>query len=642
MDELDLGQTIRGFSAGQKILNRYTFVRILGRGGMGVVWLARDDELEREVALKFLPELVVHDRAVLEELKHETRRSLTLTHHNIVRIYDFAQDAECACISMEYVDGATLSSLRVDRPDKVFEVEELAQPMAELCEALTYAHNRAAIVHRDLKPANLMLNSKGELKVTDFGIARSLSDSISMLTRGRAVSGTLLYMSPQQLNGEFPSFSDDIYALGATIYELLTSKPPFFSGGIERQICEKVAAPMSVRRSEFGITSNIPIPKHWEECVADCLAKDPSRRPLSAAALAERLRGTQTAAPPPPSAKVLTTSATTPPPPPPPPPISSTGPQPTSAPPPPLIKPAPTRQPNRALFVGAAMAVLLFGIIALGSLVVYFLMNSPVKNSVQEQKSPATDNLSATPTAGPQLTPQTTANAKSPQSQERIFTRDELRDIYKTLIVEVHITGKPQTPGKLKLNETASGSSATGILFYNNSARALIVTSKQIIDRVASIDTCGVRFSFHKDYADCLVVARAKDNIDLALLLVRLEGKWTPNRIAVGQLDQIREAEACVAISNGLKVAEGTISRFDKSGSRTLIRTSLSPIESGGPLLLCRGGTLAGIVTLQPNTNRVFGTPAQYLLDKEIWEFEPNQSQSQQLLDEVIARAESK
>ncbi len=91
MDELDLGQTIRGFAAGQRILNRYSFVRILGRGGMGVVWLARDDELEREVALKFLPELVVHDRAVLDDLKRETVRSLALTHHNIVRIYDFAQ-----------------------------------------------------------------------------------------------------------------------------------------------------------------------------------------------------------------------------------------------------------------------------------------------------------------------------------------------------------------------------------------------------------------------------------------------------------------------------------------------------------------------------------------------------------------------
>lgn len=111
MEELDLGQTIRGFRVGQKVFRRYTLVRIIGRGGMGVVWLARDEELERDVALKFLPDLVVHDLAVLDELKRETRRSLQLTHHNIVRIHDFVQDTESACISMEYVNGPPPSRL---------------------------------------------------------------------------------------------------------------------------------------------------------------------------------------------------------------------------------------------------------------------------------------------------------------------------------------------------------------------------------------------------------------------------------------------------------------------------------------------------------------------------------------------------
>jgi serine/threonine protein kinase len=300
MDELDLGQTIRGFTAGQKILNRYTFVRILGRGGMGVVWLARDDELEREVALKFLPELVVHDRAVLEELKHETRRSLALTHHNIVRIYDFAQDAECACISMEYVDGATLSSLRVDRPDKVFEVEELGPLLQQVCDALQYAHAQARIVHRDLKPSNLMVNAKGDVKVADFGIARSLTDSVSMLTMARGTSGTLVYMSPQQLDGERVSELDDIYSLGATIYELLTGKPPFYSGQIDRLVREKVPPSIAARRADLGITSKAAIPPHWEEAVAACLAKDPAVRPRSAAELRERLLSpTRTYVPPP-------------------------------------------------------------------------------------------------------------------------------------------------------------------------------------------------------------------------------------------------------------------------------------------------------------------------------------------------------
>jgi len=309
MDELDLGQTIRGFAAGQKILHRYTFVRILGRGGMGVVWLARDDELEREVALKFLPELVVHDRAVLEELKHETRRSLALTHHNIVRIYDFAQDGECACISMEYVDGATLSSLRVDRPDKVFEVEELGPLLQQVCDALQYAHAQARIVHRDLKPSNLMVNAKGDVKVADFGIARSLTDSVSMLTMARGTSGTLAYMSPQQLDGERVSELDDIYSLGATIYELLTGKPPFYSGQIDRLVREKIPPSMAARRADLGITSKSAIPLHWEEAVAACLAKDPTMRPRTASELRERLLSpTRTYVSPPPA---------TPPPPPP-------------------------------------------------------------------------------------------------------------------------------------------------------------------------------------------------------------------------------------------------------------------------------------------------------------------------------------
>ncbi|MEY2565000.1 MAG: eukaryotic-like serine/threonine-protein kinase [Verrucomicrobiota bacterium] len=289
MDELDLGQTIRGFSAGQKILNRYTFVRILGRGGMGVVWLARDDELERQVALKFLPELVVHDRAVLEELKHETRRSLALTHHNIVRIYDFAQDGDCACISMEYVDGATLSSLRVDRPDKVFEVEELGPLLQQVCDALQYAHAQARIVHRDLKPSNLMVNAKGDVKVADFGIARSLTDSVSMLTMARGTSGTLVYMSPQQLDGEHVSELDDIYTLGATIYELLTGKPPFYSGQIDRLVREKIPPTMAKRRADLAVTSRAVLPQHWEETIAACLAKDPAARPRSALELKERL-----------------------------------------------------------------------------------------------------------------------------------------------------------------------------------------------------------------------------------------------------------------------------------------------------------------------------------------------------------------
>jgi serine/threonine protein kinase len=93
--------TLREYGSGQKLFGRYTLIKMLGRGGMGIVWLARDEELEREVALKFLPDLIIHDRALRNELKRETKRSLELTHKNIVRIYDFVHDERSACISME-------------------------------------------------------------------------------------------------------------------------------------------------------------------------------------------------------------------------------------------------------------------------------------------------------------------------------------------------------------------------------------------------------------------------------------------------------------------------------------------------------------------------------------------------------------
>jgi len=288
-NDFDFGQTIRGLVAGQNLFGRYVLVRILGRGGMGVVWLARDGKLDREVALKFLPELVVHDSAVLDDLKRETKRSLDLTHHNIVRIYDFAEDAQTACISMEYVDGPTLSELRVQRPGKIFEVSDLEPLIKQACEALDYAHNHARIVHRDLKPANLMLNSKGHLKVTDFGIARSLTDSVSMLTKNRGTSGTLVYMSPQQLDGERASHLDDIYSAGATLYELLTSKPPFYSGQIDRQIREKAPLSIDERRAELELASGAPVPRQWQEAIAACLSKDPLKRPQSASELSQRL-----------------------------------------------------------------------------------------------------------------------------------------------------------------------------------------------------------------------------------------------------------------------------------------------------------------------------------------------------------------
>lgn len=278
-------------ASGAMFFNRYRLDRVLGRGGMGVVWRADDMKLERPVALKFLPSLLGLDVAAVKELKTETRRGLELSHPNIVRIYDFVDDEELAAISMEFVDGRTLSELRMGTPHGVFSVEQIVQWLPGVCAALDYAHFHRKVVHRDLKPANIMATTKDNVaKIADFGIARSLSDTMSRLSAANlSTSGTLPYMSPQQAMGERPMPTDDVYSLGATIYELLSGKPPFYRGDISTQITSKVPSSMLERRVELEIKASDAIPKEWEAAIAQCLRKDASMRPQSAGALAEML-----------------------------------------------------------------------------------------------------------------------------------------------------------------------------------------------------------------------------------------------------------------------------------------------------------------------------------------------------------------
>lgn len=270
------------------MFGRYQLIRVVGRGGMGVVWLAKDQELDREIALKFLPESVCLDPEAIAALKRETRFSLELTHPNIVRIYDFVHDARYAAIAMEFIDGRSLSALKAERPTGCFEAQEIAVWVGQLCAALDYAHSVGKVVHQDLKPANLMVDARGRLKITDFGIARTVSDSVARITAEGMVSGTLAYMSPQQMNGKRPTHANDIYSLGATIYDLLTGKPPFHSGALYQQIEKHVPEPMVKRRAEYGIKGQ-PIPKAWEATTAACLAKLPQSRPVTAAEVAARL-----------------------------------------------------------------------------------------------------------------------------------------------------------------------------------------------------------------------------------------------------------------------------------------------------------------------------------------------------------------
>jgi serine/threonine protein kinase/TPR repeat protein len=290
-DDLDFGQTIHipRFGAGQKIFRRYILQKILGRGGMGVVWLAEDEHLERLVALKVLPEMLCHDHASLNDLKRETKLGLHLAHPNIVRIYDFQQDDDAAAISMEYVDGATFSEIRISKQTQVFDPADLHTYIEPLCDALHYAHNRERIVHRDLKPRNLMLNSHGDLKIADFGISRSITESMTMMTGKLGSAGSPPYISPQQWDGEPPTPLDDIYSVGATLYELLSSKPPLLGVVDWQQVHYKVPPPIWKRRADLGINGAAPISGEWEETIAACLAKNPEDRPQTIRDLQSRL-----------------------------------------------------------------------------------------------------------------------------------------------------------------------------------------------------------------------------------------------------------------------------------------------------------------------------------------------------------------
>ncbi|EDY16327.1 serine/threonine protein kinase [Chthoniobacter flavus Ellin428] len=278
----------RSLRQGRILFDRYRLERKLGGGGMAVVWLAHDARLNRPVALKFLSEKLFRDVVAREDMKKETRHSLELTHPNIVRIYDFLEDDEAAAIAMEYVEGSTLAQLRANQPQRCFDVDALRGWVAELCAALDYAHHEAGVVHRDLKPANILITARGSVKIADFGLSRQLHDAARHAATSGETRGTLSYMSPQQLAGEVASESDDIYALGATLYELLTGKPPFILGDIAAQIRTATPEKMTGRRVQLSTTGEA-IPDAWEDTVAACLAKDPSGRPSSAIEIARFL-----------------------------------------------------------------------------------------------------------------------------------------------------------------------------------------------------------------------------------------------------------------------------------------------------------------------------------------------------------------
>jgi serine/threonine protein kinase len=287
-DDRDESPTVLRYHPGQRLFDRFILDHDLASGGMGVVWLAHDERLDRRIALKFLPDRLRHDQASFDLLKREAQKSIELSHPNIVRFYDFVHDDQTAAISMEYVDGETLSAMRKAQTNKVFEAADLRNKLRQLCSALEYAHDIAEIVHRDLKPSNLMVNRRGQLKVMDFGIASSLHLGDGKSERG---GGTPGFMSPQQAARQPASVLDDVYSLGATIYDLLTSRPPTYSDE-KKQVVAHMPGDKLLTMTERRVAMRIsgePIPRQWEEAVMGCLAYDPAKRPQNIREVAERL-----------------------------------------------------------------------------------------------------------------------------------------------------------------------------------------------------------------------------------------------------------------------------------------------------------------------------------------------------------------
>jgi beta-lactam-binding protein with PASTA domain/predicted Ser/Thr protein kinase len=258
----------------QRVFNgRYELVRRIARGGMAEVFLARDQLLDRPVALKVLfPELST-DRAFVERFRREAQAAANLSHPNIVSVYDWGEEAGTYFIVMEFVDGTPLSNLiRTEGP---LLADRAAAIGAAVAAALAFAH-RNGVIHRDVKPGNVLIDSSGHVKVADFGIARA-SNTQENLTQTGAVMGTATYFSPEQAQGLSVDPRSDVYSLGVVLYEMVTGKPPF-TGDNPVAVAYK-----HVREEPPPLRQlNPQVPAAFEAIVMQAMAKLPDDRYASA------------------------------------------------------------------------------------------------------------------------------------------------------------------------------------------------------------------------------------------------------------------------------------------------------------------------------------------------------------------------
>ena len=268
-----------GFSPGTVLIERYRIVALLGRGGMGEVYRAEDLKLGNVVALKFLPASLQNDAAALAGFHAEVRNARQVSHPNVCRVYDIGEVNGQHFLTMEYIDGEDLSSLlrRIGRlpPDKALETAH------QICAGLAAAHD-CGLLHRDLKPANIMLDGRGRVRITDFGLALSSDDA----TGRSETAGTPAYMAPEQIGKGEASVRSDIYSLGLVFYELFTGHLPYQANtAVEWRRAHLESSPKTPSSVVKDIDPAV------ESAILRCLQKDPAKRPSSVRQVAAAFPG---------------------------------------------------------------------------------------------------------------------------------------------------------------------------------------------------------------------------------------------------------------------------------------------------------------------------------------------------------------